>query len=525
MRSGSDPRVIHLLLRDAAATAPDKPLAVFLSPSGERSHVISRQQLWERSSRTAAALDRAQVGVGARVALLLDNRPEFLDLFMGCSIIGAVTVPLNTALKGASLEQVLTSVEPTLIFCEPELLDVVQRACVGAEAEPQVVAVGSPSYEAFCQGAGWHPDPDVGEGDLASIMFTSGTTGPSKGVMCPHGMVVAMGQDNVHLLSRGADDIAYTCLPLFHVNALWCSFVGSLVAGGTVVIDGRFSVSRFWQQVQAAGATSTNLLGGMANLLVAAPVSDAEQGHHLRTVYCVPTPSDYDGFETRFQVTLTSGYGLTDGGTPLGVPPGQRRPGSCGRPLPSREVGLVDEYDRPVADGVVGELVYRPGRAFDSALGYWRMPDATVAAWRNLWLHTGDLLRRDAEGWYYFVDRAKDAVRRHGENVSCFEVEAALSEHPAVLQVAVFGVPAAEGEEEVMACVVLTVGSTRWADIRAHCEERLPYFAVPRYFRRLDALPRNPLQKVAKAPLKETGVTADTWDAGSSARSRRQQHC
>jgi crotonobetaine/carnitine-CoA ligase len=264
-----------------------------------------------------------------------------------------------------------------------------------------------------------------------------------------------------------------------------------------------------------SGADVTYLLGAMVSILMARAPEPIEREHHVRVALAPATPARlFDQFRERFGIQLVEGYGSTETNCAIAAPtPAQGRGGYMGTVRPGFHARVVDEHDQPVDDGTPGELVLRHDEAFAFADGYHGMPDQTVRAWRNLWFHTGDRVVRDADGWYRFLDRAKDAIRRRGENISSWEVEQVLVEHPAVQSVAVFPVPSPLGEDEVMTAIVLEPGTQCTPqELIAHAEPRLPYFAVPRYVEFVDALPLTENGKVRKQVLRERGVTTATWD-------------
>ncbi len=354
---------------------------------------------------------------------------------------------------------------------------------------------------------------DVGPGDTGAILYTSGTTGPSKGVCCPHAQFYWWGVLVGEMLEIGEDDVLYTVLPLFHTNAL-NAFVQALVAGATYELGPRFSASRFWGQVAASGATVTYLLGAMVNILMSRPDGPEDRAHTVRTALAPATPAArFDRFRERFGVQLVEGYGSTETNCPIGESWRGQRPGWMGRVRKGFDARVVDDLDAEVAPGEPGELVLRSDHPFAFATGYFGMPEKTVESWRNLWFHTGDRVVRDEDGWFGFMDRLKDAIRRRGENISSFEVEHALLEHPAVASVAVFPVASELSEDEVAAAVILREGHTAEpVELIRHCEPRLAYFAIPRYVQFVEALPLTENGKVRKAVLRDAGVTDDMWD-------------
>lgn len=496
---------------------PDAPMVTFT-----HGVAYSRGEVLGGALRTAEELRAAGIGPGDRVAMMADNRIEFVWCLFACAHLGAALVPINTALRGDLLRHILALTEPALAFAATEFLP--QLTAV------DVVAAGTVPVRELADGTPVSPGPPAGPvppssttgSDIAAIMFTSGTTGRSKGVGWTHQMALYDAYGSAVVMDYRPGDVIYTCLPLFHITALCTSLLGSLLAGGSVVISPRFSASRFWQDVVSCGATVTNMMGSMIAILWRLPTSPLERQHKLRISLVIPAPTGYyDEFEERFGLTITQLYGSTDMSIPIGMPYGARRPGSCGKVLEGWEIRIADSNDFPVADGEIGELLIRPRRPFVGQLGYWRMPEETVQAWRNLWFHTGDLFRCDEEGWLFYAGRNKDAIRKSGENVSAFEVELAVMAFPDVLEAAVFGVPSELGEEEV--AVVVVPHKRRQVDLaemRAFLEERLPLFAVPRFAAVRDELPKTETQKIKKEQLRTEAVTADMIDLGSTNASR-----
>ncbi|HEV2369478.1 MAG TPA: AMP-binding protein, partial [Acidimicrobiales bacterium] len=290
------------------------------------------------------------------------------------------------------------------------------------------------------------------------------------------------------------------------------TFFAAVLSGAHAVIGRHFSATRFWMDAHDHGATVISLMGSMAPILWKQDPSALDRDHRVRLAVVAPTPKYVTEFEARFGLRCTEMYGLTDVGLPLGIPAGARRPGSCGRPTPPWQCAIVDDEDNVLPVGEVGELVLRPRRPWAGSLGYWEMPEATVEANRNLWFHTGDRMRSDEEGWFYFVDRKKDAIRRSGENISSFEVEQVILGHPAVAEVAVYPVPSDLAEDEVMAALVLHPGAELDLEqLLAYCGQMLPPFALPRFVDVLAALPKTETQKVQKEALRQSGVTPTTW--------------
>ncbi len=509
-------QTIPALLERQAAAYGGKPL---LRMAGvERSFAEVR----DAAARAAGTLRAAGIERGDRLALMCENRLELLDTILGAVWLGAVPVPLNTALRGEQLAHQLRNSGARVLAMDSVLVEVLGH--IGTvDALEQVWALDGvprdlpPALRAEVRepppAADAVPAAPVGPGDTAAILYTSGTTGPSKGVQCPQAQFYWWGVLVGEMLEIGEDDVLYTVLPLFHTNAL-NAFVQALVAGATYELGPRFSASRFWGQVAASGATVTYLLGAMVSILMSRPPGAEDRAHAVRTALAPATPVALsDRFRDRFGVQLVEGYGSTETNCPIGESWREQRPGRMGRVRSGFHARVVDEHDAELPPGEPGELVLRSDHPFAFATGYFAMPEKTVEAWRNLWFHTGDRVVRDEDGSFAFLDRLADAIRRRGENISSFEVEHALLDHPAVAAVAVFPVASELGEDEVAATVVLREGhEPDPVALVRHCEPRLAYFAIPRYLRFTDALPVTENGKVRKAVLRDAGVTGDTWD-------------
>jgi crotonobetaine/carnitine-CoA ligase len=508
-------QTLPALLERQARVYPDRVL--FRCGSLERSFTDVR----DAAARSAGLLLEAGVVAGDRVAAMCDNRVELLDVILGCAWMGAIAVPINSALRGAQLRHILSNSGARALLVDGRLLD-----SLGAFEPPVTLesvwaldADRAPELDGYrvelapVRGREVAARP-AAPGDTAAILYTSGTTGVSKGVCCPQAQFYWWGVLVSEMLAIEEDDVLYTCLPLFHTNAL-NAFVQALVSGATYVLGPRFSASRFWTEVAASGATVTYLLGAMVDILFSRPPSEADRGHAVRVALAPATPARLLApFKERFGVQLIEGYGSTETNCAIAAPTlDDHRAGYMGTVRTGFEARVVDEHDQQVPDGAPGELVLRHGEPFCFATGYFGMPDKTVEAWRNLWFHTGDRVVREPDGWVRFIDRAKDAIRRRGENISSFEVEQVLLEHPAVAVAAVFPVPSELAEDEVMAALVLEPHATlNPAELIRHCEPRLAYFAIPRFVDLVAELPLTENGKVRKHILREQGVSAQTWD-------------
>lgn len=517
------------ILRHQAKTRPDAP---FLSWTDE-GQPISFREMEELTNRLANGLRQFELGKGDRVVLFLPNCPEFIPLWFAISKLGAVEAPIAESAKGGFLAHQLKVAAPKLIVTTPALSHALADmgesiACEnvlvvnddGDNASIADLAVRVSCFKDLRTDDPAHPDVDVAPRDLGAILFTSGTTGPSKGVLMTHSQLCFFAEEGAQLTGLTSEDVYMTSFPLIHGNAQVLTVFPSLIAGAHCVVYPRFSASDWIGRVKRSGATVTNTIGATMSFICAQPPSGNDRDHALRRVYAAPLSPDLEPvFVERFGVDhFVNGFGQTEISLPFMTPPGSKAPPHAMGKLVDQwfEVKLADpETGEEVEEGAVGELLIRPRVPNIICSGYAQMPEKTVEAMRDLWFHTGDAMRRDADGWYYFADRVKDALRRRGENISSFEVEAVIRSFPAVSECAVIGVPADEagGENEVMAFVVVAPGAAFVCeDLIAWCDARMPYFMVPRYVEVIDALPQTPSEKVQKGVLRERGVTSRTWD-------------
>ncbi|MBI5586688.1 MAG: AMP-binding protein, partial [Deltaproteobacteria bacterium] len=350
--------------------------------------------------------------------------------------------------------------------------------------------------------------------DLQTILYTSGTTGPAKGVMDPHTKIAHSALEYIEAVRATAKDVFFTCLPLFHANARILCIYPTLLLGARVVIYEKFSASRFWDQIRKARATIFNSLGAMAHFLYNQPRREDDGDNPVRVCAAFPMPASiFEDFQKRYNIKITEGYGLTEVAIITYDPYDQPRIGSCGKETGSFEVRIVDENDFPVPPNTVGEIVARGRSPWITSRGYWNMPEKTVELVKNHFYHTGDGGYLDEEGYLFFVDRMKDYIRRRGENISSFEIERAVNAHPQVVESAAVSVKSELSEDEVKIIVVLEPGTVMTPEeLLAFCEERMPYFAVPRYVEFVETLPKTPNEKIQKNKLREAGITPNTWD-------------
>lgn len=476
-------------------------------------------------NRIANALLRCGLERGSRVAVMLPNRPEFIGAWLGVAKAGLVEVPVNTAYKGDLLAYLLNQAQ-----CEVLIIDAQWIARVFAVRDElqwlkTVVVVGGESEtlpgvrtttwsEFISDGVDDPPNVRVQPEDISAILYTSGTTGPSKGVVLTHAANFYLARNVAELMDYGPSDVVFNAFPLFHVNARYSGVLPAMYADGESVLHSRFSASGFWDICRAEGVTAFNYMGAMLMMLYKQPERPDDADNPVRRAYGAPAPvTIYADFERRFGVQLVEVYGSTEAGTVTMNTVESFRVGSCGRPVPYYEVRIHDEHDRPLPPGEVGEIVVRPREPHALFERYHNMPEETLTAFRNLWFHTGDRGKTDADGYFYFVDRMKDAIRRRGENISSWEVEKVVTSHESVEEAAAIGVPSELTEEEVLIVVVPKPGhQIDPVELLDLCQERLPYYAVPRYVRFVAELPKTPSQRVEKYRLRAEGLVPGTWD-------------
>jgi carnitine-CoA ligase len=516
------------VLADRAERHPDRACVRF------EDGPVTYAGLQRRSTALANGLHSLGVEPGDTVAALLRNRVEMLDAWFAAAALGAVHVPVNTANVGEYLRHQLATARSAVVVADqalaPEIVRIASQlpdlrhlvVCGDSDApallpRPSGLALSVHSYEAV-QG-----DPETlpagrrapRSDDANAIIYTAGTTGPSKGAVMTQNYLVRAARQIAALRGLGEGEVSYSALPLFHLNAMLISVLGPIAVGATGALDRVFSATRFWDRVRETGAEHLAILGPMVTMLWNQPERDDDADQPARVVIAAPVPADlHERWEKRFGVRFVVAYGLSEAvpitASSLETP---SPPGYSGRANPLFDVRLFDDGDQEVAAGEVGEIVCRPLEPHVMFEGYWRNPEATVAMWRNLWFHTGDLGRMDADGNLAFVDRKKDYLRRRGENISSFELEQAIMAHPKVAEVAVHAVASDLGEDEVKACVVAKAGEELDpVDLMDHCVANIPYFAVPRYLELMAALPKNPVGRVLKYELRARGVTDATWD-------------
>ncbi|WP_331327253.1 AMP-binding protein [Methylobacterium fujisawaense] len=497
----------------------EKPDAVFVKV--HRGPAVTYADMRDRVVRTASGIRALGIRQGDKVVVWMPNSLECLELWFAINWLGAVYVPINVAYCGNLLQHVLRISEARVILAHRDLVprlaevDTAELTTLvsigGVACRPEKLAV----HDGSClegEAADLPPlERPIEPWDPQSIIFTSGTTGPSKGVLSSYAHMHAMSGRDAFPMLTGAD--RYMCnLPLFHVGGT-IAIAAMLARGGSIAIVPQFSTREFWDAVRETETTFVLLLGAMASFILSEPASDRDRDHSLRNVVVIPLTEAALDFATRFGTDLYTFFNMSEISVPLVSRPNPTRAGICGRPRPGVIVRLVDENDCEVPTGTIGQLVIRTDTPWAMNSGYQGDPAATAAAWRNGWFHTGDLFRVDDDGQYVFVDRQKDAVRRRGENVSSFEVEREILAHPAVCEAAVVPVSAAVSEDEILCVVAPKRGqSIDPEELLRFLEPRLAHFMMPRYVRVIPELPKTPTQKIEKYVLRREGLAPGTWD-------------
>lgn len=508
----------------AVAAHPDRVLFDF---SGD---LYTYGQVDRLSTRLAHALAALGVKAGDTVVTMLDNNIDCVLGWIATNKLCAVSVPVNTALRGEFLRHQIADAKAAIVICEaafveriafvadalPDVTLVLHRGELAASILPALAVAPLDAHRGSSEAAILvKPAP----ADLACIVYTSGTTGPSKGCMLSYNYMCNLARLQLRAGPATEHDITITPLPLFHMNAMCVGVLSNILVGARVAIVQRFSVSNFWPEVERSGATIASILGGMGGLLAQAPDDPAMLRcvGQIHTVRGNPFTEESKAiWRQRFGARQVggNGYGLTEASVITSLAAGQQAaPGSSGKRIADFDVRIVDDLDRELSAGSPGEIVLRPQRPDIMFMGYWGRPADTMKLMRNMWFHTGDIGKFDADGFFYFVDRKKDYLRRRGENISSFEMEAAFAAHPDIAEVAVHALPSDKGEDDVKVTAILKDGCTLTAVALFHwAVDAVPYYALPRYIEFRDSMPKNPQGRVLKYQLREEGRTAATWD-------------
>jgi crotonobetaine/carnitine-CoA ligase len=511
----------HLLARHAE-DVPDQ--VAMLDVEGRRS---TYRELHDAFRLWSDALRRNGVAPGDTVVTMLPNSFVAYEAWLGAAWLGAIEVPANNGYLGDTLRYLLNDSQAAVLVIARRFVDRV----VGVAADLQhlrtvVIPDAGPGDDlpdlpfTVLDGptffAGATPADDLAgpaHHDTAALIYTSGTTGPSKGVLVPWAELnefASMPPDGM----IEDDDGFYTVYPAFHVSGKAMLYLSARYRGH-IAIRETFSLSEFWPDIERFGIRAAGLVGPMAALLMLAPPRPDDADTPLEKVFLGPLIPEVEAFKERFGVVVGSGFGMTEVGVPLGTDGFDlANATSCGRVRPGYQVRIVDAHDEELPVGAVGELVVRSDEPWCITPGYFRQPEKTAEAWRNGWFHTGDGFRCDADGNYYFVDRMKDAIRRRGENISSFEVEAAVNQHPGVQECAAVAVPSELGEDEIKVLVVAVAGGeVDPSELIEFLEPRTPKFMLPRYVEVVAGLPKTDATfRTRKVELRAAGITAATWD-------------
>lgn len=482
----------------------------------------------DMTNRLAAGLQKLGIQSGDRVAFYLDSGLETVITALAVNKIGAIWVPINADYKGVWLSETIERSRSKMLITETALQERVQEA-KDALANETVVVIGNKADIAI-EGAESYEDllandpltPDYSEmsyGDTCAILWTSGTTGKSKGVLQSHNSWVRPIAEAASLYFNSQDgDVIYNVLPLYNSGAWITAIFRALYEGIPVVLEKRFSVTTFWDRIKEFGATQTFTLGAMHMFLWNSPEKPDDADNPLRVAQMVPMPEQLrEPFSKRFNVQLLPmGYGQSECmviGTPahcMDTAPFS----SLGQPLDDMELKLMDDDGNEVADGEAGEICLKPLKPHVIFNGYFDDEKATTEAFTGDWYHTGDMGKKDPTGSLWFVDRKRDALRFAGRNISTMEVEMVLRKHPAVADVAAFGIPSKEmeGESELKLNLILKPDTeVTHEEVAKFINENAPYYFVPQYMEFVTSLPYTPTNKVQKFKLRELGVTENTW--------------
>jgi carnitine-CoA ligase len=509
------------LLEEKTAKLGDKPFLYF------KDEALTYRDMDANANRLANFLQGLGGGPGIGIAIIMKNSPRWLDVFFGMEKIGMYGVPVNIALRGDQLAHVINNSQASLVVIDHDLLPFykpvaeklgdIKKVIVNTEGAPADFKIPSGMEdldEAYGKDmSSSKPAVRYNPEDLCVIMYTSGTTGLPKGVVYRYKNSTVKPLSIVGRLLCGREDISYTCYPLFHANALFLTVTPTLHCEGSMALGERFSASRFWDDLRRYNVTTFNGLGAVMPILMKQPARANDRDNRVRFILSAGCPEDmWLAFEERFDLNIFEGYGAVDGGGVLLVNFGTAPVGSMGKPIGSK-IRVIDSEGNDVPPRTNGELICRVGE-HKSSVEYYRNADATNDKVKNGWLYTGDLVWRDEKGYVYFVGRNTESMRVKGENVSAYEVEQGILQHPDVLECAVYAVPSELAEDEIMACFVAVEGkSLEPAALRDFLRDKLAKFAIPRYYRVMAELPKTETHRVIKKKLEELGITEDTYDA------------
>jgi acyl-CoA synthetase (AMP-forming)/AMP-acid ligase II len=523
------PEAIRTIPDALASRVSEAPERTFLHHGDER---LTYRELDREANAVANALRAEGVQRGDHVCLSLYNSPAYLATLFALAKLGAVAAPIDTRFTGDTLAYVLSSADADVLFVDARTVgayEAVRDRIPGVTSEFFVGDGDDGGYSTFADlraGASEEPPAaEVSETDTASVTYVQRHASERpRGVLLPHYSYVNTGWEaGRKLFAFGPEDRVFTTLPLYSIFTLQLGVMGTLLADAEFVLDGTFDPDRFWDRVEAHDATAFLYLSRMLPVLYNQERGPAGGAESVERAIGHGFGFDTDealirNFEERFDITVLEGYGVTEVAT-IGTynHPGDRRPGSVGKPVSYVDVRVVDDQDHPVGTGETGEIVVRSTRPNTMMQGYYDDPEQTVETWRNQWIHTGDMGYLDADGYLYFVAKRENSIYRGtvAGRISSLEIESVIDAHPAVAESAVVGVTNEAGHEEVKATLVPADGATLDpVEVCRHCERQLPYLKVPRFIEIRGELPRSPAGKVHKETLREAGVR-DAWDRES----------
>jgi crotonobetaine/carnitine-CoA ligase len=525
------------LLREAVRHCPDKPFLIFPDHDGYR---MSYATTLAGATAVAQALREAGMKAGARIAVYLPNGPAYALAWLGTLMAGTVDVTVNAGLRATPLAYALNKARVDLVISDHGGLAGLATAVDLAQEPPILLLHDGPDGLSHCprtlRWGQWdtptkqppHTGDTVGSVEfppvnpfgLASIRFTSGSTGFPKGVMMSQAHMLASAKMFCHMTEFTADDVLYSCFPVHHVFSSVTGVLAALAAQGTIVLAQRFSASQYWEHVRHYGVTVGHVLDAPVAILLSTPESDLDRAHRCRVMYTASQA--FPRFEERFGVKILPLFDMSELTVVAYYPPGvPRREGSCGVSSSLFDIAILDDDDFPEPPGTEGQIAVRPRVPHVMMLGYFDDAELVVERWSNLWYHTNDRGILDEDGYLYFKGRLGDRIRRRGDNVSAAEIEAVAARHPAVAEVAVIGVPASLGEDDIKLCLTLKEGAAVTPQaLLDHVSAELPKSLVPRYVEVREGFPRTDTEKIRKNVLREEGdhgLTATTWDAATNA--------
>ena len=511
-----EPNNIGNLLEQRTAKAPGK-MFLFSEPDGRQ---FTYAEFDAAVNRAAALLGAHLIGKGDVISLLMPNSAEYIIAYFACWKLGAIAGPVNSLLKEHEIEFVMNNSEAKAILLHSEFSDRIENIRAALPHLKSVIEFDDEAEVTREFRDGVLPEIGIGKDDDAIIIYTSGTTGKPKGCLLTHGNVIANARQISNWLNFREEDRLLTIMPLFHMNAVSVTTMSALYAGGSTVISPKFSASQFWKIISDYQVTSFGSVATMLAILLTTYPDGVPEGletEQLRFAMCgsAPVPGEVmKKFEETFDCPVVEGYGLSESTcrSTFNPPDERRRAGSCGLAI-GNEMKVVDDDDNEVPDGQLGEIVLRGENILK---GYFKSPEATAAAFRDGWFHTGDIGYRDKDGFFYIVDRKSDMIIRGGENIYPREIDEVLYQHPAVAAAATIGVPDDLYGEEVAAFIVLKDGMTvSEAELISYCTERLADYKCPKSVRFVKDIPKGPTGKLLKRELTKQFVNEGKGSAGS----------